>query len=200
MARKKWCDKWLAPQKCRKGYFSFACLSCTKLFHCSHQRKVFIYFLTSLALCLLFWDQAAGNYFVPSCKMSSKSKAVTLFSGRNVRPNSPSVLKIPLATNGQEWARHTKGTSRHNYLVLVCCWQQPETEFWLSWNFDWNESWNVWFKTFILVYLYDSSSLKIIWHFNPRNIPNNFRDICTTPLISCFLIALIESSSQRFQL
>lgn len=40
------------------------------------------------------------------------------YLSRPVRPNSPPVLKIPLATNCQKWTTHTKGTLPHNYLIL----------------------------------------------------------------------------------
>lgn len=52
----------------------------------------------------------------------------------------------------------------------------------------------IWFKMSILIYSYDSSDLKITWHFKPRNISNNFRDVCTIALILCFLIALVSQA------
>lgn len=106
---------------------------------------------------------------------------------RPVRPNSPPVLKIPLATNCQKWTTHTKGTLPHNYLILSAVNNSQRLDSVAAEIL-------VWFKMSILIYSYDSSSCKITWHFKPRNIYNNFRDVCTIALILLFLIALVSQA------
>lgn len=172
----------------REGCFSFAWLLCTKLFHYSYARKVFIYFLASLVLCLLFWDQAAGSVLQNELKKYGSN----IDFWKECQAQFSICLENSFSNKLPEMGKTYKG----NITTLLPCYflllATAETEFWLSWNFGLIQDVHP-------CILYDSSGLTIIWHFKPRNIPNNFRDICSTLLLLCFLITLVESGSQMFQ-
>lgn len=101
----------------------FLCLFSMHLMFLLLLQKESCHLVPSFHQCCVYWEQAAESDFAPCGILSSKSKEVTLISGRNAYQDLSgpilSILKIPLATIFQKTPRHIRGASPRHYLILL---------------------------------------------------------------------------------